>query len=106
MGLRVVVLALHGGSTPVDLPLADISPTFHALRRIQEKIFCVSGGLSPDLADFDCIRKLERPCIVPDGGLLCDLMWSDPHPEAGWVEPVAFPLSIDFCFFHSRRHWL
>lgn len=43
------------------------------------------GGLSPDLRHFDQIRKLYRPSEVPDTGLMCDLLWSDPeHGAKGW----------------------
>lgn len=45
---------------------------------VDEKIFCCHGGLSPALKTFDDIRKLPRPTEVPDQGLLCDLLWSDP----------------------------
>ncbi|KAK2564139.1 Serine/threonine-protein phosphatase PP1-beta catalytic subunit [Acropora cervicornis] len=41
-------------------------------------IFCCHGGLSPDLHDFDQLRYMERPMDVPDKGLVCDLLWSDP----------------------------
>jgi serine/threonine-protein phosphatase PP1 catalytic subunit len=52
---------------------------------IDEKIFCVHGGLSPDLSDMDQIRRVPRPTDVPDQGLLCDLLWSDPEKNiAGW----------------------
>lgn len=44
---------------------------------IDEKIFCMHGGLSPDLHNMDQIRKVIRPTDVPDSGLLCDLLWSD-----------------------------
>ena len=37
------------------------------------------GGLSPDLTDFDQIRRVMRPTDIPDTGLLCDLLWSDPE---------------------------
>ena len=36
------------------------------------------GGLSPELETLDQIRALERPTDVPDDGLYCDLLWSDP----------------------------
>jgi diadenosine tetraphosphatase ApaH/serine/threonine PP2A family protein phosphatase len=36
------------------------------------------GGLSPELHNLQQIADLERPCDVPDVGLLCDLLWSDP----------------------------
>ncbi|KAJ2474449.1 serine/threonine protein phosphatase Pzh1 [Coemansia sp. RSA 2322] len=32
------------------------------------KIFCVHGGLSPDLVTMDQVRQLPRPCDVPDHG--------------------------------------
>jgi len=55
---------------------------------VDEKIFCCHGGLSPELNDLDQIRKIQRPCDVPDTGLMCDLLWSDPneHGELGWNE--------------------
>lgn len=52
---------------------------------IDEKIFCMHGGLSPELTSMDQIRKIPRPTEVPDSGLLCDLMWSDPEKDIpGW----------------------
>ncbi|KNC79759.1 serine/threonine-protein phosphatase PP1-beta [Sphaeroforma arctica JP610] len=48
---------------------------------IDEKIFCCHGGLSPDLKHMDQIRDLNRPQDVPDSGLLCDLLWSDPDKD-------------------------
>ncbi|XP_059592887.1 serine/threonine-protein phosphatase PP1 isozyme 3 isoform X1 [Vitis vinifera] len=52
---------------------------------IDEKILCMHGGLSPDLRSLDQIRNLQRPTDVPDAGLLCDLLWSDPSNDVrGW----------------------
>lgn len=52
---------------------------------IDEKILCMHGGLSPDLNHLDQIRSLQRPTDVPDAGLLCDLLWSDPSKDVeGW----------------------
>lgn len=45
---------------------------------ISERIFCVHGGLSPNLKFIEQINKLERGNIIPDSGILCDLLWSDP----------------------------
>ncbi|KAJ4785561.1 Serine/threonine-protein phosphatase [Rhynchospora pubera] len=45
---------------------------------VDERILCMHGGLSPDLYDLNQIRSLARPSDVPDKGLLCDLLWSDP----------------------------
>jgi serine/threonine-protein phosphatase PP1 catalytic subunit len=48
---------------------------------IDEKIFCVHGGISPTLKDLDEIRQIKRPAEVPEEGLLCDLLWADPDPD-------------------------
>jgi len=53
---------------------------------VADKIFCMHGGLSPELKSFDQIRKLQRPTGVPDTGLLCDLLWADPEQIVGWGE--------------------
>ena len=46
---------------------------------IDDKIFLVHGGLSPELKNIDEIKKIMRPTDVPEEGLLCDLLWSDPE---------------------------
>lgn len=54
---------------------------------IEDKIFCIHGGISPDLHTLDDIRNLKRPQEIPEEGLLCDLLWSDPSPDAEtWEE--------------------
>jgi len=54
---------------------------------VDEKIFCCHGGLSPDLSTMEQIRRIMRPTDVPDQGLLCDLLWSDPDKDTmGWGE--------------------
>jgi serine/threonine-protein phosphatase PP1 catalytic subunit len=45
---------------------------------IDGKILCMHGGLSPELQNMQQIANMERPCDVPDVGLMCDLLWSDP----------------------------
>ena len=54
---------------------------------VEDKILCMHGGLSPDLLSLDMIDNIHRPIEVPDTGLLCDLLWSDPDANMpGWGE--------------------
>ena len=55
---------------------------------VADRILAMHGGLSPELASLDQIARIERPTEVPEGGLLCDLLWSDPDPAImGWGAP-------------------
>ena len=49
---------------------------------IDEKILCMHGGLSPELKNLQNIQDISRPTDIPDTGLLCDLLWSDPDKDA------------------------
>ena len=52
---------------------------------IDDKILMVHGGLSPELKTVDQLQKIMRPTDVPEEGLLCDILWSDPDVSAkGW----------------------
>ena len=54
---------------------------------IEDRIFCIHGGLSPELHNMQQIRAIPRPCDIPDSGLACDLLWADPSKEVdGWGE--------------------
>ncbi|VDP37905.1 unnamed protein product [Soboliphyme baturini] len=47
---------------------------------VAKRIFCTHGGLSQSLTNWDQIKNLKKPAEVPEQGLLCDLLWSDPDP--------------------------
>ncbi|EPY43340.1 protein phosphatase [Angomonas deanei] len=55
---------------------------------VDDRILCMHGGLSPELRNLDQIRRILRPTDVPDTGLVCDLLWSDPGEDGlvGWGE--------------------
>lgn len=75
---------------------------------IDEKIFCMHGGLSPDLKDLDDIRNMPRPTDVPDHGLLCDLLWADPDKDIeGWGDNdrgVSYTFGSDKVTEFLQRH--
>jgi len=48
---------------------------------VANKILCMHGGLSNYLEKPDNIKAITRPTEVPDTGLLCDLLWSDPSED-------------------------
>ena len=93
---------------------------------IDEKIFTMHGGLSPDLSSMEQIRRVMRPTDVPDTGiyppcsrsigtaadlvigLLCDLLWSDPDKDiTGWSENdrgVSFTFGPDVVSRFLQKH--
>jgi serine/threonine-protein phosphatase PP1 catalytic subunit len=96
---------------------------------IDEKIFTMHGGLSPDLQSMEQIRRVMRPTDVPDtgesaclseqftfvliplscsSGLLCDLLWSDPDKDiTGWSENdrgVSFTFGPDVVSRFLQKH--
>jgi len=77
---------------------------------IDEKILCMHGGLSPELSNLSQIATVVRPTDVPDTGLLCDLLWSDPEKEiSGWGENdrgVSFTFGPDVVQSFLRKHGL
>ena len=51
---------------------------------IEQKIFCVHGGLSPFISTADQIRLINRKLEIPHDGAFCDLLWSDPDDIETW----------------------
>jgi len=75
---------------------------------IDDKVICMHGGLSPEINSMDQIRQLVRPTDVPDCGLLCDLLWSDPDKDIqGWAENdrgVAYIFGPDVVNSFLKKH--
>lgn len=92
------------------LPLAAI---------VGGEIFCVHGGLSPDISHVDQIRQIDRIGELPNEGQCADLMWSDPEDNisdwatnprgAGFVfgaNPVKQFLHLNKLSLVARAHQL
>ncbi|GIQ80008.1 hypothetical protein KIPB_000728 [Kipferlia bialata] len=48
---------------------------------VDNKYFCVHGGLSPVSLDADAVVELNRRAEPPSDGLICDMLWSDPNDD-------------------------
>ncbi|CEH15525.1 metallo-dependent phosphatase [Ceraceosorus bombacis] len=49
---------------------------------IDDRIFCVHGGLSPSVHYIDQVKIIDRFREIPHEGPMADLVWSDPDPAA------------------------
>ncbi|KAF8817726.1 putative serine/threonine protein phosphatase [Cardiosporidium cionae] len=52
---------------------------------IDQRIFCVHGGLSPEVRVLDQLRLLNRVQEIPHTGPFGDIVWSDPDYIQGWA---------------------
>jgi serine/threonine-protein phosphatase PP1 catalytic subunit len=75
---------------------------------IDDRILCMHGGLSPDLQPIEQVKKIEKPTDVPDNGLLCDLLWSDPDKDAeAWSENergVSYTFGPELVNMFCKKH--
>ncbi|KAI2813148.1 hypothetical protein CBS115989_9725 [Aspergillus niger] len=74
---------------------------------IDNRIFCLHGGLSPSIDTLDNIRSLDRVHEPPHEGPMCDLLWSDPDDRCGWgISPrgagYTFGQDISDAFNHNN----
>ncbi|ORC92791.1 protein phosphatase 3, catalytic subunit [Trypanosoma theileri] len=49
--------------------------------KVNDKFFCVHGGLSPEIETVSDINLIHRFREPPSSGPMCDLLWSDPMTE-------------------------
>ena len=63
---------------------------------LDDKILCMHGGLSSELEKVEQIKNIVRPTDVPEQGLLCDLLWSDPEENKTGFGPNDRGVSVTF----------
>ncbi len=63
---------------------------------LDDKILIVHGGISPELKNLEQLQKIMRPTDVPEEGLLCDILWSDPDDSVGGWGPNDRGVSVTF----------
>ena len=71
----------HAGTWKMSNDLFDMLPMAAI---INNRIYCVHGGLSPDIKLCDQVAMLERRQEIPNAGPLTDIVWSDPEDIVGW----------------------
>ncbi|KAF7027870.1 hypothetical protein CFC21_039866 [Triticum aestivum] len=111
-GRRIVRLWEELNAVFACLPLAALVGC-DSKKNKKKKILCVHGGLSPELESPDQIRQIKRPLAdVPESGLVCDLLWSDPAADGddwGWGDPrrsTSFTFGADVVEEFCERHGL
>ncbi|OHT09875.1 Ser/Thr protein phosphatase [Tritrichomonas foetus] len=48
---------------------------------IGNEIFCVHGGISPQVSSFRQLKRVKKPIVEYDNNVACDLTWSDPSMD-------------------------
>lgn len=72
------------GNANVWKYFTDLFDYFPLTAVVENQVFCLHGGLSPQINTIDHIISLDRVQEVPHEGPMCDLLWSDPDDRAGW----------------------
>jgi serine/threonine-protein phosphatase 4 catalytic subunit len=75
------------GSANVWKLCTELFDLFPIAATIDDKIFCVHGGLSQEIRTLDDIQNIDRKCEVPTSGGYCDLLWSDPDESIQGYKP-------------------
>jgi len=55
---------------------------------VDDEIFCVHGGLSPNIQYIDQINLIDRFKEIPHDGPMADLVWSDPDTSLGTTPSI------------------
>ena len=76
-------LAKYGGPF-VWKQFCDVFDYLPLAALVEDQIFCPHGGLSPSVERVDELLEVKRFGEVPQEGVMCDLLWSDPADQDGW----------------------
>ena len=76
-------IQIYGNSNPWKY-CTDVFDYLNIAAVVENKIFCVHGGLSPGIQTLDQMRVIDRKVEIPSEGAFWDLMWSDPEDIETW----------------------
>lgn len=70
------------GHQGLYLTMNDIFDLLPLAAIVDNEVFAVHGGLSPDLNFVSKLQTIKRDVEVPSAGIMADLLWSDPEDGA------------------------
>eukprot|EP00758_Cryptobia_borreli_P002636 Tbor_TRINITY_DN3174_c0_g1::TRINITY_DN3174_c0_g1_i1::g.14675::m.14675/K15423/PPP4C; serine/threonine-protein phosphatase 4 catalytic subunit len=76
---------------------------------VEGDVFCVHGGLSPQISYLEEVHVIDRKQEVPHEGAMSDLLWSDPEDIEGWGTSgrgAGFVFGADIAHEFNRRNKL
>ncbi|MCQ2817740.1 MAG: metallophosphoesterase [archaeon] len=74
------------GTSNVWKKFTDLFDYLPLSAMIDNKIYCLHGGLSPSENRIDEVKNIQRGTDIPTEGLICDMVWSDPEDINGWSD--------------------
>lgn len=80
-GFYTECLTKYGGSSRVWELITDTFDYLILSVIIDDSIFCIHGGLSPNIQSIESIKVIDRYKEIPHEGPMADLVWSDPDIE-------------------------
>ncbi|GME72873.1 hypothetical protein B5S28_g2030 [[Candida] boidinii] len=80
-GFYTECLTKYGSGSKIWSILTDLFDYLILSAIIDNQLFCVHGGLSPNVQTIDSILVIDRFKEIPHDGPMADLVWSDPDLE-------------------------
>lgn len=105
-GFYTECLNKYGSGSKVWHYLTDVFDYLVLCCIIDNELFCVHGGLSPNVQTIDQIKIIDRFREIPHDGAMADLVWSDPEESnVSNLENGIDPSNPDEFFKKTSNHF-